>query len=179
MSVLTLSNLKAYLRIAGNGSDTDLQMLLDACEEWIAKYLSIKLASSASIVEYVEPDREMLFLTSCPVTAVTSVVDQVDDSTVDASKYTMTDRGVRKKARYEVWDPGSIYQRYKVTYTGGYSSVPKALELVIYRLVGQLHRTRSGEQNAKTTKGFAVEWAELIPPDIKAILNAYDFGRSF
>lgn len=176
MSAVTLAEAKHHLRIGSTTVVDDyIQLLLDGCEEWIQTYCGISFSSTTQTDERVDGGSKYLDLAVKPVTAITSVKDTEDsDAVLAATEYVLRRRGPVMKD-YSHWEYGM--QRWKVTYTGGYTSntLPKGLKFVILQLMYRAYHNK-GAQQAEQSANVWIQWDTLAGNDVMQLMNIYRMG---
>jgi len=163
--ITTLDNLKTHLDITDTSEDVLLTQLLNEIEAVIFSYTGRPSFASASATEYYDgTGREVLILDRTPVTAVTSLYVDGDGYYGQGSSpfesdtaWTQgTDFAIRRVDESEenagillalgsidfqapaTWPVGR--GNIKVTYTAGYTAIPKDLELAAHLLAGQVYK---------------------------------------
>jgi len=165
MSETTLAQAKSHIRLASGAADTVLQTYLDGCEEWLAKELGIALTSDTVSDEYVDGGGDILLCQRKPVTAISEVYDNLEEETVDSSEYYVDSYGVaRVLAETDPWGLGA--NRYKVSYTGGYVTIPGGVTLLVLELVARVFRNPDGRVSEGSAVGGSISWAKLCDSDI-------------
>jgi len=129
MALITLSELKTYLRITDTEDDTLLQNLIDETEAQIKKYVNNAIEEQTDITEYFNIDsyQKEIILQYFPVSNV-SVYE--DDTLLDSdTEYTLdSDAGIIQKY-YGYFSKG--IKTVKVIYTAGYSTIPDDIKLAV------------------------------------------------
>jgi hypothetical protein len=139
VSVLLLSDAKAYLNITNATYDSELQTFIDAAEAAIAKRCGP--LSALTVTERVKGCAETLLLQRTPAISLTSVTP------VNGAALTLTDLYMYAPAgvvEYAVGDGFFSASRYDVTYSYGRASVPLDLMQAIRETVKHLWETQRG-----------------------------------
>lgn len=178
MSQVTVAQAKQHLRLSSSAADAILQIYIDACEEWLAHALGVAF-TSASKTERADGGKDILLLSRKPVTAITSITDKYDDSTIDADEYFISQRGaIRESDQTQRWEGGS--DRYEVVYTGGYGgtvtgdpALPSGIKLIVLQLVARVYTTRDGRASEGSTSGASISWMNWLDQDALKLMRAY------
>ena len=170
MSFVTVAEAKSALGLTGNAADTYLQTLINAVEEYAARFCGIALTQTADITENLDGDWRLLLQPSAfPIVSVKSITDNLTGCVFESADYVVNAYGI-ERAHNERWLPGSA--RYAVVYTAGYSTPPAGLKLVIIGLVVRSYRAPGGHLADGSETGTSIN--EL---DAMAVLGAYRVGR--
>lgn len=179
MSFVTLIELKAVGRIDYDTHDTELQMEIDAAEEFVEQHCCIKLTSSAHADERMDGGHCQLWPKNLPITAVASIVDAWnDDEEVDSDDYFFTDTRIMADEG-GTWAVGEL--RYKATYTAGYTALtaPVGLKAAIIGLVLLAYNNSEGKAS-QAAKGFGTSYQKLAEDnDILTRLDHFSLRRYF
>ena len=176
MSLLSLSDVKTFLRKSGTSEDTLIQKLLDQAELTVAKLTgtTYKADDTAVVTETLDySGGPAITFTQRPVLSVTSVVLTESTTTVPSDTYVMTNTGVRCLYGEFIRNMSLLTDaptRYTVTYTGGYDAdtLPVDHEIAIMRLVARNYEERAGhssdssENTSTSFKPYAEFIADLV-----------------
>lgn len=161
MSFVTLAEVKAVGRIDYDTHDTELQMLLDACEEFVEEHCCISLTSKTITGERVDGGLRQLWPRVLPITSVTKIIDEWvgSTSTVVASDYIVQDTRIVAADGWS-FSPGEL--RYKVDYVAGYTAAtaPKGLKPAIIGLVLLSYNNAEGKGN-QAAAGYGCSFTQL------------------
>lgn len=159
MSFVTLSEVKAVGRIDYDTHDLQLQMLIDAAEEFVEEHCCIALTERTITGERMDGGACQLWPKVLPVTSVDSVEDTWLDETIDTGDYFATDTRIVYEEE-GVWLPGEL--RYSVTYDAGYtvSTAPKGLKPAIIGLVLLGYNNSEGKAS-QAANGFGCNFRQL------------------
>lgn len=199
MSIVSLSSFKEYLpEIQGDGSDTELQNILDRVESLIANYLgfpSLYDADSGSTISptlgsttytiYVDNpfyDNPMaLYLPIKPVTSITSWHSDVErlygsDTAISSDQYDLDNSGGKlylKSTSTSTIESG--VRANKIVCTAGFVSVPRDLEHAICVYASTMQRAKSTQGKDSTTqRDVTVKISpKTLPQEVKDILNPF------
>ena len=169
MSVVTLAEAKEFCEVDFDSQNTVIQILIDAAEEFVEKECGLDLEQD-DYEESVEGGGYALHPTHRPVASVDAVADaEADDEEVDEEEWRVDgDLIIRQdEAR---WESGP--NRYTLSYTGGYESVPAALKLLILGLVRRSYENRGGK-SSQSAGGQSVSWDELMAGDMGRVLAQF------
>ncbi|MBW2710103.1 MAG: phage gp6-like head-tail connector protein, partial [Deltaproteobacteria bacterium] len=166
-------------RIDYDTHDVQLQMLIDAAEEFAEEHCSLSLTSKTITDERADGGMHQLWPKVLPLTAVSSVADAWnDDDVVAASDYLFTE------TRIVVEEGGQFLEgelRYKISYTAGYTSVtaPVGLKAAIIGLVLLSYNNSEGK-SSQAAKGFGTDFKSLGDNnDVIARLDHFSLRRYF
>jgi len=173
MSAVELTLVKSYLQIAHTAQDEALQALIDAAEEWLAKWLGTPLEAT-EYTEDLDGGEYTLRTRWQPIIDVAEILDRLDeDAEMD---FTLGAGGAIQRADTagsllnSRWPEGA--GRYRVSYTAGYEDLPAGVQLGVLMLVSRAYHQRTGETGGSAA-GVAVNWSALMASDIVATLKAY------
>jgi hypothetical protein len=183
MSLTTLASVKAFKNIAGTQHDGELARLILAVDTFVALYCRRVFEEGVGIVEYhsARAGQTRLLLDRPPLTSIASIYDDPEraygaSTLVAATDYVIADAGIG----LVVFDGVSLQagiRNMKVTYTGGYATIPldlaqAAIELVwLAREKGDLSLLG---QRAKSIADGNISVLDMNwPAHVTAILDAY------
>ncbi len=183
MSLVTLANYKAYLKIADASQDTNLTVIQTAVEKRVKNFLNRDLESATYTDEYYTgKGSNKLVLRQYPITSVASIkrydgISSGSEIWTTLVAYTNYDRLVLDaEACYIYLDNGQfecgVDNNYKITYTAGYSSIPDDIQMACKELLkvvwdnSPINQNRLGFLNASSNAGSGSENLS-IDPDIE------------
>jgi len=172
MSLVTVAEAKAHVKVTNSAVDAAVQIVLDGAEQWIEQHLGISLNKAAVTDEYVDAVGFVLQpLEKLPIDSTQDVT--VFDSYSNDYEYTkivVRDNAIERKLGL-LWPAGSA--RYKVSYTGGYdvNTLPFGLKACILELFARAWERRSGE--ASTGGEISASWPMLMDADVYMKLEDY------
>lgn len=170
MAVLTIGEVKEFLEIGHAVQDTTVQSLIDGIEDFTERQCGIKLVSASRTEDHaggslaLRPD-------VAPVTSVTKLERLSSDGTletVDATLYRLERNRIIRWDRAR-WDRDTVY---RVTFTGGFSTVPDGLKHAMLQLVRRYYDNRGGKQQ-QAAQGFGVTWMNFSASDAYKLLRPY------
>lgn len=171
MSVTTLAEAKAYLRISWDTEDVVIQACLDGAEEYIEQYCSIQLSQTAQTNEVITADCKYYFTPSVlPIISIQHLYD-VDDLTEDLKDEVFHNSIIVKYIQDNTFFRTNN-QQYEFSYVGGYSSIPAGLKIGILQLTARMYENRSSKDSEKSD-GYSVSYSALMNSDIINILSPY------
>jgi len=149
--LVTLQELKDYLKISDTENDTKLNLVLTQADEYIKSQCERNF-EYGTYTEKVRIANGVLFLKERPVESITEVID--------VSGY-----------EYSVWDfnseTGEVYLEEQidsiaeVTYVGGYQSIPNDLKMAVIRLAEYLFNNPEGVKNVNF-EGVTVAYTDTL-----------------
>lgn len=173
-TVVTLARMKEFLTVDYAVQDDVIEDLIDGAEEYVARVCGREL-SQQTHAEDLDGGGYALWPTHAPVASVSSVVDNESGAAVSDTDYVVSgDYIVRDDG--DRWDD-SPARRWRVTYTGGDSSVPEGLKVVVMKLVSRWFQNRDGK-DSQGAAGFSVDWTAFSDSDIMRALEPYRSARS-
>lgn len=162
MSVLSLPEAKAHLRMKETDNNAGLQEVIDHAESIVgldAGPLSVQAATTVRV-----SGGPQLVLPLAPVDAVTAITS-TDGQTIDLTTVT-----VNKAAGLVYFTDGWTGFRsasYDVTYSAGYTTVPDGLMWGLKECVRELWMTQRGARGAgtgQTTPTGGTGWQQWVEP---------------
>ena len=130
---LTVAELKLWMKITFSDDDVLIQELISSAREYLENYTGLSLAQrEITVIANVENDLELPY---GPVQNITSVYKRWGNNWVEAD------------IDIDYYDIEGMFMpyflgMYKITYIGGYSDLPFALEQDIKNLVGYGYQNR-------------------------------------
>ena len=175
----TVDNIKEYLVIDDNKSDSVLTRLITAVSASIDAYLSRVIASAAYTETFTGPQDSCIgstvwFFPEFPVTSVTSVTIEgtaIAQSVGTGAGWNLVD-GTLQLIGYRF---SSVPGANVVVYVAGFSPTPPAIEHVCMELVAMRYRerTRLGITSESDGRGMNRSYSFDMPPWCEKILNQY------
>ena len=182
MAIITTTQYKAWAGITDAGFDTRLAIIIPAVQSTLEDYCGRLFDSDTYADEKYDGNGEQsLWLKNFPVTALSAVKSVASDgteTTLSADSYRFTARGeLHRLSSNEalwgtpvsfmrtstaVWDD-SAPENLLVSYTGGYSTMPASLELLMYTLVDAAV-DQAGESWMLSATGDGTETKTFLNP---------------
>ena len=138
-----LATYKTYLKVTGATLDTPLTALAEEAEGYVKDYLNRDIESATYTEYYDGSGRSLLTLNQYPITTLTSVsvydsADETWDLLVLGTDYDRS--AIRSHAIYlDGYTFVKGIENYKVVYIGGYTTVPKKIQLVCKKVMKILY----------------------------------------
>ena len=178
MAILDLATYKSYKGITSTTDDTRHTLIIDAVNAFIEGYCGRVFTAyyDTDKVEYFESDEIALFPTEHPIVSITSLEYSSDNGETHTTALTeFTDYII--DSTYESIIPindlfvslAFVVNGLKLTYKGGYSRVPKDLELTAVHLT-DYYRDEDYIPR-KSMAGTSID--NVIQPDMTARLPAH------
>jgi hypothetical protein len=110
-----------------------------------------------------------------PVISVTSIYHLTSEYTYKATEYVVSDNRIYQALSSVIaagrWPSG----QYQIAYTGGYSSLPKGLEVAVLAMLSRVWDNRGGMASAGAGAAGSQSWGLAIAPgsDIDILLAPY------
>ena len=191
MAWYTLSDMTALVGLGDNPSETDEALVEDYADQLIAEFEEIAgrrilTADMADgVYEYFDGGAEQHTLAVTPVTAVVDVrVENGDlrefgtDTVLDSTKYKLLGNTLHF---YEI--PHQTRHNIRVEYTGGYSTLPRAIERAFWDELRREWNRRSvtGIASMSVSSGGSVSFKDdyQISSEAKRVLNRYRPANPF
>lgn len=172
MSVVTLTEVKADLRVTNDAEDTVIQNIMDGAQSWLEEQYGLSL-SEVSITERVDGGGYELEPLRRPIVSVTSVTDKRNnDDVIDTDDYWADDRAIRREDESR-WTAGR--RRFEVVYTGGYGgsiAAPALLKLGVLRFIARAYRARY-TQRFELSAGASINWSSFMESDVIEMLGPF------
>lgn len=184
--LVTKTQALGYLRLPAAPPKNWLEDAITRASAAIEKYC-FRVFTSAAYTEDFDGGRNKILLTQYPVTAVSEVLDlsvtPADRVAEDATTYTWDEkRGYLLRAdpitgmpNGDTWGDGP--KRWRVTWTGGYASVPADVQLAVLleiaarwsRLDASTTSERAGDQAESYEPGMSTRQKELLGPYVQVL----------
>ncbi len=176
------ANVKEYLGISGTDDDDFIDNLIDRASEAIESHCRREFNSEERTEYHDGRGSSRLVLKHRPVTAVASIYDDLNrdfgsGTLISSSDYLVReDEGIVEFVSSSSFKDGRL--NVKVTYTGGYSTIPTDLGQACIMLVALLyHRGKQGADGIKQESqagAYSVTYVGmLMTPEITALLASY------
>lgn len=187
VALISLNELKAYLRLTSSNENSILSTLLNAASQWVRNYVKRNLVQ-ATYTEYYSGDGSFeLQLKNYPIVSVTSInIDQLRQfaasNLVDITNNVIVkkDAGILRAFNLLygfTWGESNI----KVIYSAGYNvstNMPYDIRLAVKRIIdhqfrtGYTHRKLDHQSESIGTANITFREND-IPKDAKSILDRY------
>lgn len=195
MSLVTLANYKAYLKIGDTSQDTNLTVLQSAVEKRIKNFLNRDLESATYTDEYYTgKGTNKMVLRQYPITSVTTIkrYDGISGSSeVWTTLVALTDYDrlvLDTEACYINLDNGQfesgVDNNYKITYVAGYSSIPDDIQMACKELLkvtwdnSPINQNRLGFLSASSNAGSGSENLNIDPEIENKILKKIEHYKA-
>lgn len=149
-ALTTVAKLRIFLRGAGDGEGELLELLINMTTDFIETYCDRRFASTVyTDEEYDGTGMRDLLLNNYPIISVTrlqlnNAADNSDDwEDVDVEDYFKYDSFANFKLAASRFLKAP--QRYRVTYTAGYATIPSDLEWACLKLCANAYRSGLAE----------------------------------
>ena len=171
MSAITVEQAKQFLQIGHSEQDAILTLLLEGLDDTVERLCNIKL-SDADYEELVDGGGYGLRVENLPLNSVSSVEGAESGS---SESFKVVRSAIYRTDETERWTSG--YHRYKVTYNGGYASVPPGLKIVMLQLLDRFYNNRGGLVQ-QSVAGYTTEWQAFLDDrgDLQALLSPFKKG---
>lgn len=183
MDLITKAEYKAYAGITSTNKDAEVDALIPRISALIKTYCNRTFIDyySAPKVEYFNGPAMYFYLSECPIVNVSSVEFSSDYGNTYSDLIEYTDyavdrtRGTIHSLQFDGFQ--EYINGYKVSYTGGYSSVPEDLKLAALDLVSYYLRNDASIHSNKApgTNSVQVEYISTttLPAHIRRVLDLY------
>lgn len=165
MALITVAEYKAYAGITASTWDAQIGVLITAAQKAMERHCNCDSLEAAAYVEYQSSTAsDSIVVRNAPINSITSVIlvrPDGSETTVSSTGYTYDSlsgviaykRSSRGLVVYDYWgypegygdgvNPnfGTGFKNLKITYNGGWSSVPEDLKFAMYRLVDYMFAT--------------------------------------
>lgn len=181
-NLITRQEYKQYMGINSANQDGEIDVLIPKVSEFAKTYCKRTFIDYANdpYVEVVDGGYQNIFLRETPVLSIASV----SVSTDYGQTYTKINKfidWVQQGDSIRTLNPQGVFQSliqgYKITYFGGYESVPEDLKLAVMDL---LTYYKDNEAAVKSTKAAGTNTTQIeyiqsssLPAHIRRILDLY------
>lgn len=154
---ITTADAKAHLAVTHASDDALIQSMVLAAQAHVESVLGAPLSSETWEQSFDGFPAGALQLLKRPVTAVTSVVYDVDsvETTMATSDYRVDLPGGRVWSE-DSWPTADDIASVRVRFTAGYTTVPFPLKAAVLLLVGDLYANRESKVGADLRENAAV-----------------------
>lgn len=171
MSVLSLADAKAYLRLTGDTYDAELQATIDSAEATIAR--RVGPLAVAEVEERIPTDGCEFVLSRGPYVSLTTVLGVYPLETVDPDDLHVDSESL--VVSYADGYTSFLSDAYDVTYQAGYDDLPVDLMNGIKELVRHRWRPQRGGVNMPGTAADEdpVEYYDGLPASVHNLICDY------
>ena len=173
MALLTLDEAKEFLRITGTEEDSLISSLIEQASQMVETYCDRYIEKRTDLTEDFFHVKDRILVHAYPIISI-SAVQLIDDNgnATDISDYT-TDNEL-----------GIIYLKteysdahFRVTYTGGFETIPASIKNATLHLLGQIWRMSTdgahGVKARTSPTGSVTYYIQDIPPIVRATLDRW------
>lgn len=147
-----LATVKALLGITDNTQDSLLELLINACTDYIERYCGRRFKAPASDVTeyYTGTGRPLLSTYNYPIITITSINERTGVNsfvTVPSSEYYHdANAGLIYLSNLTIKDP----MGYKIVYKAGYTTIPNDLNQACAQMVVREYNQRAGSGDVQS-----------------------------
>ncbi len=182
-ALVTYEYVQNYIGMEGIEPDAQevIEGLINAVSKIVENYTRRKFKSEQR-TEYYDGDGTYILIPRYyPITAVSSLYDDVDRAYTEDTKLTVTDYCIKDERTIELYDELTFNEgqnNIKLTYTAGYSQTPFDLSQAVCEQVTYKYQEGRAAKilgvTGKTYPDFSVNYtvADLLP-QVKIVLNMY------
>lgn len=180
MALITIEDLKDYLKVTSTEQDLLLTQFVDDAQSILEAWLTRTL-ESASFTEVFNGDgTDTVVLRNIPVTAVSEVLTSIEDSTeVDSTAYKFNPNNGVLKLDSKVFP--KTFQDCRVKYTAGWttSTLPDAVRMGLIEMAALLYKNsghggdRLGKQSVNQAQGSTLNYIHKLSPVVQKALSKY------
>lgn len=181
-NLVTRAEYKAYAGLTTPNQDTQIDNIIPGVSQFVETYCKRRFQAYTTdvYVEVFSGSNYPLSLTHHPVIAISMVEESPDLGATYTTLTEFTDWVLDKedgtiKSSRGYFTPG--INRYKVTYTYGYTTLPEDLKLAIFDLIKYYMRNDMAVHSSKApgTNTVQLEYQAInsIPAHIRRILDFY------
>lgn len=144
----------------------------------IEKYCNTEFAATAT-VQYFDGGFPELIVKVGPIISITSLLDMDATAVGSAVASTVYDfdplQGMVYKKEGGDWSDSKSRRRWKLSYSGGYASIPENVQLAIDMWVDYLTSNASGAVKSYTTGDDSETYFDLgqMPAQVKTLIAPY------
>lgn len=173
---------KTYLKIplAETSQDSLVEFFINASSEMIERETDRKLKAQSIVDTIHGRSSNIVLLSQWPVNSITEL--RIDNSSIfvdantliDASEYRIGDDNNSLVLLNRVFTKG--YNNVRVTFNGGYSTLPSDLEHACLWMVFYYHKMRIAEDIGRSSKSKGDESFSMLqeaPADVKNVIQRY------
>jgi len=185
-----VATVKSFIDLTGSTYDNLIELLVNACSEWIENETGrVLLASEEDVIELHDGDfdysgQNKIFAKQYPINSITSIeykTGSLDNPTW--VEFTENDYVVDERAgiiHFTNSFGGSLKsllpnrQNIRLTYQGGYDNAPSDLALACIKMVAkEFNKRKSQGVTAESVGGGSVTWNEQVDPEVIKIIQKY------
>ena len=173
MALLTLDEAKEFLRITGTEEDSLISSLIEQASQMVETYCDRYIEKRTDLTEDFFHVKDRILVHAYPIISISAVqlVDANGDTT-DVTDYTTNN------------NLGIIYlhskhsdAHFRVTYTGGFETIPADIKFATMYLLGQIYRISADGAHGVTARtsptGSVTYYIQDMAPVVKAVLDRY------
>jgi len=169
--ITTLDKTKSYLGISTTSYDDLLTLLIQSCQDYVENSCNRKFEQATYTDEEHNGGTNEIQARNYPIENLTKVED-VDGTTYEAEDYTVNKRNGCILLKSGTFLDG--FSTIKISYTGGYSTIPNDLQLLVWKLVGLMFEQRKSQgKGTERVNSSEIIWDKVITDTDRATLRKY------
>lgn len=175
-SIVTLDQIRSYLRISSTIADDTLSLVAEGVTEYLELATGISTSFKEDIEEYITASNRALYTKKKPLVSVHSVYDILFDFALCSSDYTANEYGIFANP-YTVFYDG--INRYRVIYSGGYTedSIPTTLKLLALQLISRWFDHTQGKIIDSEVGQTLIQWEKYWNTDMAKVIETVSMNR--
>lgn len=181
MAIVTLADYKTFAEIGSNTQDTRLTLILDLVDSLVNTYCNRKFEQATYTEEQVEIINSIsIFIDNPPLNSVTTLEYFSQGkvwTVVDAADFLeYSEEGHIEIISNNIVTLG-ILKPFRVTYSGGFTTIPADLKLAVFDLTTFYHKREKSprvvQNNTSVTSASDKISRSQMPAHIKRVLDLY------
>ena len=183
----SVANVKAYLGISGATYDTLIELFINGCTDWMEQEMGGRRIFDDAVVsnelhdgDWDHTGRCKIFPKRWPINSITSVEYKTGSLSSPTWVAFTTDEYVTDDAAGIMYFTSSLSsmvpnrQNIRITYQGGYTTIPSDLELACIKMVAkEFDKRKSQGVTQESVGGGTVTWNEEVDQEIMQIIRRY------
>jgi len=178
-ALTTVVKVKLHLGISVATYDSLFEQLIDEATLFIETYCNRVISKTTHTDVLFDGDDydSTLYIKNFPITEIDTIeYNNGTFATPDWTAYT-TDQYEYNLAEGIIYfdvDLPSGKQNVRITYTGGFTTVPQDIEMACNKLVARYYNKRKSEGVSAETAGITnLTWDDVLTKEITSVLNRY------
>ena len=175
MSIITLSEYKAFVGINSPNQDDKLQPVLDMANNFILQYCNTSFSPVAVTERRLTNTGEMIVLPPCPIVSIQELkFIKATDEVLTSDQYILdNEEGVIHIIDYTLTLPSNPFS-VSVSYTHGYEQAPDTIRHAAMELITHYDKREfNGSKDLGNGQSIDFNDPQVLPTQVKSLLDVY------
>lgn len=178
--IVSVADLKTYLKMTGSGLDTFLTTVSSEAQDMLEAWMNRKFEQATYTEDFSGDNTNVRVVNNKPIISVTQVLVSIDDtSEISATGYKVFKEQGIVTLKANVFPVGT--KNCRIIYNGGYASgqVPVAVQLAIKQISALIYKEsgqgegRLGKSSVNQPDGATINYVDKLPVSTMKMLSRY------